>query len=86
MCLGNDQTCSQFELHRQKLLEHLDHERRGFLKSAFVAGGGAAAWAIAISRIICGWSWIVHEPARADAYGVMIMWLCDCDPPSLRRG
>jgi hypothetical protein len=69
-----------------KLLEHLDHERRGFLKSAFVAGGGAAAWAIAISRIICGWSWIVHEPARADAYGVMIMWLCDCDPPSLRRG
>ena len=45
MCAGDDQTCPQFELHRQKLLEDLDHERRGFLKSAFVAGGGAAAWA-----------------------------------------
>src|SRR5919198_2523311 len=45
MCAGDDQTCPQFELHRQKLLEDLDQERRGFLKSAFVAGGGAAAWA-----------------------------------------
>ena len=45
MCAGDDQTCLQFELHRKKLLEDLDHERRGFLKSAFVAGGGAAAWA-----------------------------------------
>jgi FtsP/CotA-like multicopper oxidase with cupredoxin domain len=45
MCSGDDQTCPQFELHRQKLLEDLDSERRSFLKSAFVAGGGAAAWA-----------------------------------------
>jgi acetamidase/formamidase len=45
MCTGHDQSCPDFELHRQKLLEDLDHERRGFLKSAFVAGGGAAAWA-----------------------------------------
>jgi hypothetical protein len=45
MCAGDDQTCPQFELHRQKLLEDLDQERRAFLKSAFVAGGGAAAWA-----------------------------------------
>src|SRR6202021_3750858 len=45
MCTGNDKTCPDFELHRQKLLSELDHERRGFLKSAFVAGGGAAAWA-----------------------------------------
>src|SRR5215467_2797952 len=45
MCLGDDQTCPQFQLHRQKLLEDLDHERRGFLKSTFVAGGGAATWA-----------------------------------------
>ena len=40
MCSGDDQTCPQFELHRQKLLEDLDGERRSFLKSAFVAGGG----------------------------------------------
>jgi hypothetical protein len=45
MCLGDDQTCPQSKLHRQKLLEDLDHERRGFLKSALVAGGGTAAWA-----------------------------------------
>ena len=45
MCTGDDKTCPDFELHRQKLLSELDHERRGFLKSAFVAGGGAAAWA-----------------------------------------
>jgi acetamidase/formamidase len=45
MCAGDDQNCPQFELHRQKLIEDLDAERRGFLKSAFAAGGGAAAWA-----------------------------------------
>ena len=31
--------------HRKKLLDDLDGEGRSFLKSAFVAGGGAAAWA-----------------------------------------
>ena len=45
MCAGDDHNCPQFELHRQKLLDDLDGERRSFLKSAFVAGGGAAAWA-----------------------------------------
>jgi hypothetical protein len=46
MCTGDDQTCPDFELHRKKLLDDLDCERRSFLKSAFVAGGGAAAaWA-----------------------------------------
>jgi acetamidase/formamidase len=46
MCAGDDHNCPQFELHREKLLEELDSERRSFLKSAFVAGGGAAAaWA-----------------------------------------
>ena len=46
MCAGDDQNCPQFELHRQKLLDDLDYERRSFLKSAFVASGGAAAaWA-----------------------------------------
>jgi acetamidase/formamidase len=43
MCAGDDHTCPQFELHRQKLLDDLDVERRSFLKSAFVAAGGAAA-------------------------------------------
>ena len=45
MCSGDDHNCPQFELHRKKLLDDLDCERRSFLKSAFVAGGGAAAWA-----------------------------------------
>jgi acetamidase/formamidase len=43
MCAGDDHNCPQFELHRQKLLDELDSERRSFLKSAFVAGGSAAA-------------------------------------------
>jgi acetamidase/formamidase len=46
MCEGDDHQCPQFEQHRQRLLEELDDERRSFLKSAFVASGGAAAaWA-----------------------------------------
>src|ERR1700739_5051273 len=43
MCSGDDARCPEFELHRQKLLDDLDGERRSFLKSAFLAGGGAAA-------------------------------------------
>jgi acetamidase/formamidase len=45
MCSGDDHNCPEFELHRKKLLDDLDHERRSFLKSTFVAGCGAAAWA-----------------------------------------
>ena len=46
MCRGDDRSCPDFELHQQKLLDDLDAERRSFLKSAFLAGGGAAvAWA-----------------------------------------
>jgi acetamidase/formamidase len=46
MCEGDDHNCPQFEQHREKLLDELDVERRSFLKSAFVASGGAAAaWA-----------------------------------------
>jgi acetamidase/formamidase len=43
MCAGDDQNCPQFELHRQQLRDELDAERRSFLKSAFLASGGAAA-------------------------------------------
>jgi hypothetical protein len=58
MCSGDDHNCPQFELHRQKLLEELDSERRSFLKSAFAASGGAAAaWAAGGA--------VVSEPARA---------------------
>ncbi len=51
MCAGDDQACPQFELHRRKLLDDLDTERRSFLKSAFVASGGAAALAAGGSLI-----------------------------------
>lgn len=43
MCQGDDATCPQFQLHYRKFKEELNAERRGFLKSAFVATGGAAA-------------------------------------------
>jgi len=43
MCTGDDYRCPQFELHRRQLMADLDVERRGFLKSAFAATGGAAA-------------------------------------------
>jgi acetamidase/formamidase len=43
MCAGDDRNCPEFELHRQRLLDDLDAERRSFLKSAFAASGGAAA-------------------------------------------
>ena len=43
MCADDDRNCPEFELHHQKLLDELDAERRSFLKSAFAAGGGAAA-------------------------------------------
>src|SRR3569833_534690 len=43
MCSGDDHNCPEFELHRRQLLDDLDRERRSFLKSAFVATGGAAA-------------------------------------------
>jgi acetamidase/formamidase len=43
MCAGDDYRCPQFELHRSQLMADLDVERRGFLKSAFAATGGAAA-------------------------------------------
>jgi uncharacterized protein (TIGR02118 family) len=46
MCADNDDDCTNFEQHRQMMLDELDTERRGFLKSALVAGSGAAAaWA-----------------------------------------
>jgi acetamidase/formamidase len=45
MCAGDDHNCPDFELHRRQLLDELDSERRSFLRSAFAAGGGAAAWA-----------------------------------------
>jgi hypothetical protein len=43
MCAGDDRNCPDFEIHRHKLLDDLDAERRSFLKSAFAATGGAAA-------------------------------------------
>jgi hypothetical protein len=44
MCKGDDQTCPDFEKHRNELKKELAPERQSFLKSAFVAAGGAAAF------------------------------------------
>ena len=43
MCQGDDPSCSHFTEHRRRLLGDLEPERRAFLKSGFVASGGAAA-------------------------------------------
>lgn len=45
MCAGDDVNCPSFEEHRLRFKRELEPERRAFLKSAFVAGGGAAALA-----------------------------------------
>jgi acetamidase/formamidase len=74
MCTGDDQTCPDFELHRKRLLDDLDCERRSFLKSAFVAGGGAAAaWAAsgtlaspASAQTVAGQPTYHYLPATAD--------------------
>jgi hypothetical protein len=46
MCAGDDRNCPEFELHRQKLLDDLDAERRSFL----AATGGAAALTATAAR------------------------------------
>lgn len=43
MCQGDDPRCNHFTEHRRRLLGELEPERRAFLKSGFVASGGAAA-------------------------------------------
>jgi acetamidase/formamidase len=64
MCAGDDHNCPQFELHRQKLIEDLDAERRGFLKSAFAAGGAAAAWATGAALVSPASAQTVADPGR----------------------
>ncbi|MCJ2045525.1 acetamidase/formamidase family protein [Methylobacterium sp. J-078] len=43
MCQGDDPNCAHFAAHRRRFLGDLAPERRAFLKSGFVASGGAAA-------------------------------------------
>ncbi|MGU3361834.1 acetamidase/formamidase family protein [Methylobacterium sp. M6A4_1b] len=43
MCQGDDPSCGHFAEHRRRFLGDLAPERRAFLKSGFVASGGAAA-------------------------------------------
>lgn len=43
MCRGDDQSCPDFHKHFEKFKADLDVERRSFLKSSFVATGGAIA-------------------------------------------
>lgn len=52
MCAGDDVTCPEFERHRAKMMEALGMERRDFLKSAFVATGGAAAIAAGAASLV----------------------------------
>ncbi len=42
MCRGDDANCPEFQLHYRAFKEELSAERRGFLKSSFVAAGGLA--------------------------------------------
>lgn len=43
MCAGDDIHCPHYETHKKQFMDALDQERRSFMKSAFVAAGGAAA-------------------------------------------
>src|SRR5687768_13053787 len=52
MCAGDDVNCPDFERHRANMREALGMERRSFLKSAFVATGGAAAIASGASTLV----------------------------------
>ncbi|WP_411903844.1 acetamidase/formamidase family protein [Methylorubrum thiocyanatum] len=45
MCFGDDPTCAAFAEHRLRYRRDMEPERRAFLKSGFVATGGAAALA-----------------------------------------
>jgi acetamidase/formamidase len=45
MCRGDDRSCPDFHEHHAKLKAELGAERRSFLKSSFVATGGAVAMA-----------------------------------------
>ncbi|MFV0298905.1 MAG: acetamidase/formamidase family protein [Hyphomicrobiaceae bacterium] len=43
MCRGDDVNCPDYHEHAAALRAELNHERRSFLKSSFVAAGGASA-------------------------------------------
>lgn len=43
MCKGDDATCPDYARHAAMFNDELNHERRSFLKSGFVAAGGAGA-------------------------------------------
>ncbi|MGU3537333.1 acetamidase/formamidase family protein [Methylobacterium sp. A54F] len=60
MCLGDDPNCAAFEAHRRRFRADMAPERRAFLKSSFVATGGAAA-------LMAGGSLV--SPALAQASG-----------------
>ena len=64
MCLGDDPNCAHFAEHRQRFLGDLALERRAFLKSGFVATGGAAALAAG------GLSLVGPALAQASAKGI----------------
>lgn len=63
MCRGDDPNCAGFAEHRRRFLGDLAPERRAFLKSGFVATGGAAA------LVSGGLALAGPAAARADAKG-----------------
>ena len=52
MCQGDDVTCPHFELHYRALKDQLNAERRGFLKSSFVAAGGLATLGVGATSLV----------------------------------
>ena len=56
MCSGDDHSCPQFELHRKKLLDDLDGERRSFLKSASLMSIGVD---FGVTQVVDG-NWGIH--------------------------
>jgi acetamidase/formamidase len=71
MCQGDDPNCADFERHRASLRDDLARERRAFLKSTFVATGGAAALAaggLSLVPAALAQSAAARQPAQTSHY------------------
>lgn len=71
MCQGDDPNCVDFERHRAALRDDLARERRAFLKSTFVATGGAAALAaggLSLVPAALAQSAAARQPAQTSHY------------------
>ena len=71
MCQGDDPNCEHVEAHARQFRLAMAPERRAFLKSSFVAGGGAAAMMAGSASLVpaaLAQNSAARQPARASLY------------------